>query len=173
MTTKTDQHAAALIQAVQSGNVEDLIAEVKRLDELAEWEWLDEATRPKTASEARMCRKQNYIDSTFGPLGLTALHVAVKGYAAHTQEHGEIFDQMTKVLLEAGANHAIPFGVKKGKKLICGMEVFIVVDPGKTIAEECVGKLPPSLLDALASMPSDEYRWGANGEMEVREINLA
>ena len=44
---------------------------------------------------------------------------------------------------------------------------------GKTIAEECAGKLPPSLLDALAAMPSDEYRWGANGEMEVREINLA
>lgn len=151
MTTKTDQYAADLIQAVQSGSVETLKAVVHRFEEMTEWEWLDEATRPKGPNEDRSVRRKNYIDSQFGPLGLTALHVAVKGFATHTREHGEIFDQMTKVLLDAGANYAIPFGVKRANKLICGMEILVMVDPGRTIAEECKGNLPPSMRSYLAN----------------------
>lgn len=167
MSNRTDQYAAALIQAVQSGNVDTLIAEVKRLEEISEWEWLDDATRPRAASEDKMCRRRNYIDSQFGPLGLTALHVAVKGYATHTRELGRTFDQMTRILLDAGANHAIPFGVRRAKKQVAGVEVLVIVEPGKTIAQECFGNLPPSLLAALASMPPDTLRWGTNGEQSV------
>lgn len=152
---KADQYATDLIQAVQSCDPEVLRSLIKRIEAEAEWEWMEAYTAPGRSGAAEIPRQVNYIDSTFGPMGLTALHVAAQGYAAHTQEYGQVFNEMIRLLVVAGADPCLSFGQRRVMRFVAGIEVPVMVDMGRTIAEECKGKLAPALLDAYAALPSD------------------
>lgn len=153
--SKADQYATDLIQAVQSCDPEVLQGVIQRIEAEAEWEWMEAYTAPNRGGAAEVARKMNYVDSTFGPMGLTALHVAAKGYAAHTKEYGDVFNEMVRLLVNAGADPCLAFGQKRVMRSVAGIEVPVMVDMGRTIAEECKGKLAPALLDAYAALPSD------------------
>ena len=155
--SKADQYATELILAVQSCDPVVLRQTIKRIEEEAEWDWMELYTNPKRGGAAEVARKMNYINSTFGPMGLTALHVAAKGYAAHTQEYGRVFNEMIRMLVEAGADPCLAFGQQWKKTLIAGFEVLALVDKGRTIAEECKGNIAPALRDAYAALPADNY----------------
>ena len=152
---RADRCAADLIQAVQSCKPELLGQTIQRIEDEAEWEWMESYTDPKRGGGSEVARKINYIDSTFGPMGLTALHVAAKGYATHTQDYGDIFNEMIRMLVEAGADPCLAFGQRREMRPIAGIQVPVLTNPGRTIAEECKGRLAPALLDAYADLPSD------------------
>ena len=167
---RTDQYAVDLIQAVQSCDTDVLRGAIQKIEAEAEWEWMETYTAPGRGGSAEIPRKVNYIDSPFGPMGLTALHIAAKGYAAHTQEYGQVFNEMIRLLIEAGADPCLAFGQKRAMRCVAGIEVPVMVDMGRTIAEECKGHIAPALLEAYAALPSDNYAYG-NDPGETRRMN--
>jgi hypothetical protein len=134
-------HAHELITAVQScqpARVRAVIAQLQRLAE-AEVQHLN--------GSQRHWQRKTYLDDRLpGPLDLTALHVAAKGYAAHADDPtlAQVFDTMVHDLLAAGASPWLEVGAKELRGGLEGKALMTFV-PGKTVAEVCERRMPPSL----------------------------
>lgn len=98
--------------------------------------------------------------------GLTALHVAAKAYSAHSQDAklAPIFNEMVRLLLEAGANPVMSVGTTYRKQVVAGFEVLSVVNPGQNVIQVCEGRVPPALLEWYANTIDDNR---LNGMIEA------
>lgn len=144
-------HAETLIAAVQSGDPSQVRAVLAHLQRLAE-----KAIRRLPAKERQWARR-SYVDSRLpGPLGLTALHVAAKAYGAyrHDPNQAQAFDAMVADLLAAGACPWVEVGAR-GARVLANGECIFVASHGRTVVEECQGRLPPSLMRWIAEHCDD------------------
>ncbi|MFY2764338.1 hypothetical protein [Arenimonas sp. MALMAid1274] len=146
-------HAHELITAVQSCQPARLRAVIAQLQRLA-----DANVKHLRGSERHWQRKTYLDDRLPGPLDLTALHVAAKGYAAHADDPtlAQVFDTMVQDLLEAGASPWLEVGAKQ---LCGGLEgkALMTFAAGKTVAEVCDGRMPPSLSAWFAARVSENH----------------
>lgn len=140
-------HAQELINAVQSCQVDRLRAVIDQLNRLS-----DAEVAHLDGNDRLWARKSYLNDQLEGPLDLTALHVAAKGYAAykHDSRLASIFNEMVAVLLEAGASPWVEVGATVVARPHGNQR-----NPGKTVPEVCEGKMPPALSEWIAKECND------------------
>lgn len=137
-TERKHRIATRLIEAVQSEDLQRLAVEVSRVKAIQAKETAGELARTG-------CLALGLIDAELANTGgLTALHVACGNYKLHP-EKANTFDAMAGMLLEAGASAIKPVGERKEHVKRNGIGIVRTVDPGRTIAEVCLGRVPPSV----------------------------
>ncbi|WP_143048207.1 MULTISPECIES: hypothetical protein [Stenotrophomonas] len=89
--------------------------------------------------------------------GITALHVAARLYSINYKDpvRSKKFNEMVEILLSNGASPALAMGKKYRKGTLGPNRIIVTDDPGKTVAEVCDKKLPPSLAAWFAALKCD------------------
>lgn len=89
--------------------------------------------------------------------GITALHVAARLYSINYKDpvRSKKFNEMVEILLSNGASPALAMGKKYRKGTLGPSRIIVTDDPGKTVAEVCDKKLPPSLAAWFAALKCD------------------
>lgn len=158
-------HARTLIEAIQSLRPERLAQVIADLERQAD---LEVASLDPIE---RAWKRRNLVNDVLPGLGLTALHVAARAYVAHRNPQdmklARVFNNMVRQLLTAGANPAIAIGTTYKKQVVAGHTVFTIDNPGRTVAEVCEGKLPPSLKRWFAATVNDNSTAPATNRQET------
>ncbi|WP_165710293.1 hypothetical protein [Stenotrophomonas maltophilia] len=89
--------------------------------------------------------------------GITALHVAARLYSINYKDpvRSEKFNEMVEILLSNGASPALAMGKTYRKGTLGPNRIIVTDDPGKTVAEVCDKRLPPSLASWFAALKCD------------------
>lgn len=89
--------------------------------------------------------------------GISALHVAARLYSINFKDpvRSEKFNEMVQILLTNGASPALAMGKKYRKGTLGPNRIIVTDDPGKTVAEVCDKRLPPSLAAWFAALKCD------------------
>ncbi len=89
--------------------------------------------------------------------GITALHVAARLYSINYKDpvRSAKFNEMVEILLTNGASPALAMGKTYRKGTLGPNRIIVTDDPGKTVAEVCDKRLPPSLAAWFAALKCD------------------
>lgn len=89
--------------------------------------------------------------------GITALHVAARLYSINYKDlvRSAKFNEMVEILLTNGASPALAMGKTYRKGTLGPNRIIVTDDPGKTVAEVCDKRLPPSLASWFAALKCD------------------
>ncbi|WP_157173531.1 hypothetical protein [Stenotrophomonas maltophilia] len=89
--------------------------------------------------------------------GISALHVAARLYSTNYKDpvRSKKFNEMVEILLTNGASPALTMGKTYRKGTLGPNRIIVTDDHGKTVAEVCDKRLPPSLAAWFAALKCD------------------
>lgn len=143
MTTNIlSQTTERLIQAIQAEDVEAFRTLVQGIT---------------TAGLAAGAYPGLWLNGQLSGTGITALHVAAKLYSINHKDPvlSKNFNEMVEILLTNGASPTLAMGKTYRKGTLGPNRIIVTDDPGKTVAEVCDKRLPPSLASWFAALKCD------------------
>jgi hypothetical protein len=156
------QIASTLVRAVQHADLAALNSAVEAGNRYAYVEY-------QATPAFERGRIENLINDKVGPLGLTALHVAVAMYAQGVGDK-ETLNLITGVLLDRGACPYVPYG----QKFKTASHGPVMVDPGTTLFMQFRGEqLPPALRRWMAEQREDELTFHTAMHQRVKYKSAA